>query len=223
MVCFELYEGEQLVYAIFFGTKSLEGCDKMKQAIWKVAPFGDFKFRGSPARPAYTGRERYCDFSLLEKALQEQFASKGWQKIEDVEDFVKSDATDFHSGHLKRKTLTRMEKNGKIEVERPLGRRAASPLALVFFFGEGNLSPCHPRDIHGPYELVDNVDYGNHQQALAWLAEHYAGPVNVATGYIGLEGLDALAQLAAERPQSTRLLDRRIAGGLGRPAGGDRR
>ena len=62
------------------------------------------------------------------------------------------------------------------------------------------------RDIHGPYELVDNVDYGNHQQALAWLAEHYAGPLNVATGYIGLEGLHALAQLAAERPQSTRLL-----------------
>ena len=62
------------------------------------------------------------------------------------------------------------------------------------------------RDIHGPYELVDNVDYGNHQQALAWLAEHYAGPLSVATGYIGLEGLHALAQLAAERPQCTRLL-----------------
>ena len=59
---------------------------------------------------------------------------------------------------------------------------------------------------HGPFELVDNVDYGNHQQTLAWLAENYGGPVNVATGYIGLEGLHALAQLAAERPQSTRLL-----------------
>jgi hypothetical protein len=59
---------------------------------------------------------------------------------------------------------------------------------------------------HGPFELVDNVDYGNHQQALAWLAEHYGGPVNVATGYVGLEGLDALAQIAAEREQPTRLL-----------------
>ena len=35
VVRFELYEGEQLVYAIFFGTKSLDGCDKMKQAIWR--------------------------------------------------------------------------------------------------------------------------------------------------------------------------------------------
>ena len=59
---------------------------------------------------------------------------------------------------------------------------------------------------HGSYELVDNVDYGNHQQALAWLAEHYTGPLNVATGYIGLEGLDALAKIASEREQPTRLL-----------------
>ena len=57
-----------------------------------------------------------------------------------------------------------------------------------------------------PFELVDNVDYGNHQQALAWLAEHYGGPVNVATGYVGLQGLDALAQIAMERGQPTRLL-----------------
>ena len=59
---------------------------------------------------------------------------------------------------------------------------------------------------HGSYELVDNVDYGNHQQALVWLAEHYSGPLNIATGYIGLEGLDALAKLAFEREQPTRLL-----------------
>ena len=58
----------------------------------------------------------------------------------------------------------------------------------------------------GSYELVDNVEYGNHQQALAWLAEHYAGPLNVATGYVGLEGLDTLAQVAARREQPTCLL-----------------
>ena len=64
----------------------------------------------------------------------------------------------------------------------------------------------YPLNTYGPFELVDNVDYGNHQQALAWLAEHYGGPMNVATGYVGLEGLDALAQIAAEREQPTRLL-----------------
>ena len=59
---------------------------------------------------------------------------------------------------------------------------------------------------HGSYELVDNVDYGSHQQALIWLAEHYPGRLNVATGFIGLEGLDELAKIAAEREQPTRLL-----------------
>ena len=56
------------------------------------------------------------------------------------------------------------------------------------------------------YELVDNVDYGSHQQALAWLAEHYTGPLSVATGFVGLEGLDALAKVAAGRSEGGRLL-----------------
>ena len=59
---------------------------------------------------------------------------------------------------------------------------------------------------HSPYELVDNVDYGSHQQALEWLAEHYAGPLNVATGYVGLEGLDALARVTLDRNGGGRLL-----------------
>ena len=59
---------------------------------------------------------------------------------------------------------------------------------------------------HGPYELVDNVAYGSHEQALAWLARHYTGPLSVATGYVGLEGLDALARIAADRSEDGRLL-----------------
>ena len=59
---------------------------------------------------------------------------------------------------------------------------------------------------NGPYELVDNVDYGNHHQALKWLTAHYPGPLSVATGYIGLEGLDALARLVHGQERPTRLL-----------------
>ena len=29
----------------FFATKSDQGCDKMKQAMWKVAPLGGYSFR----------------------------------------------------------------------------------------------------------------------------------------------------------------------------------
>ena len=56
------------------------------------------------------------------------------------------------------------------------------------------------------YELVDNVAYGSHEQALEWLTGNYAGPLNVATGYVGLEGLDVLARVAAGRDWGGRLL-----------------
>ena len=122
-VHFELYEDKRHVYTIFFGTQHLDGCDKMKQAIWKADPFGKFRFRGGLLDQLTLGTE-LADFSLLEKDLRDQFASKGWQKIEDVEDFVKSDATDFHSGHLKRNTLRPMEVNGLIEVKPGTRNRA---------------------------------------------------------------------------------------------------
>ena len=133
-VHFDLYEGNRHVYTIFFGTQHLDGCDRMKQAIWKVDPFGEFRFRGGRLDQLTLGTE-LVDFSLLEKDLRVQFASKGWQKIEDVEDFVKSDATDFHSGHLKRNTLRPMEADGKIEVKPGTRNRARTyPKGTVLRF-----------------------------------------------------------------------------------------
>ena len=44
-----------------------------------------------------------------------------------------SDATDFYSGHLKRRTLTPMERDGKIEVERPPSRRGFTPGTRILF------------------------------------------------------------------------------------------
>jgi len=40
VVHFELYAANRLIYAVFFATQSTKGCDRMKQAIWKIAPFG---------------------------------------------------------------------------------------------------------------------------------------------------------------------------------------
>ena len=76
----------------------------------------------------------------------------------------------------------------------------------------------NPATIHGPFELVDNVDYGNHERALAWLAEHYDGPLNVATGYVGLEGLDTLARTGQAREHPARLLIGAMPENLAGPA-----
>ncbi len=136
VVSFELYEGKRHVYTIFFGTNDLTGCDKMKQAIWKIAPFGDYKFK-SGILNQYTLGESGVDFSLFENSLLERFAGQGWQKIESVEDFVKSDATHFHSGHLKRKTLRPMESAGKVEVKEGTRKQAGGyPQGTLLRFGK---------------------------------------------------------------------------------------
>ena len=125
VVHFELYEGNRHIYTIFFGTDGLTGCDKMKQAIWKIAPFGDCKFMGDLSNQLVLGPS-VVDFSALEDTLFRSFAGKGWQRIERLTDFVKSDATPFHSSHLKAKTLKPMEAAGKIEVLEGTRRRAGT-------------------------------------------------------------------------------------------------
>lgn len=126
VVRFELYDGRRLVYAIFFGTTNPEGCDKMKKAVWKVAPMGDYKFQGSRQGQLMLGDDEFVDYGQLEEALQRRFANTGWVRIEDVTNFVKSDATDFHSGQLKTKTLKPMEADGKLKVQ-VLGSKRRRP------------------------------------------------------------------------------------------------
>ncbi len=116
VVHFELYEGNRLVYTIFFGTHSSKGCDVMKQAIWKVAPFGDFAFRGAKAGQLSFDLKN-ADFEPLKRALQDKFRSRGWINIEQVHDFVESDQTDFHTGQYKTGVLVPLEKAGQIEVD----------------------------------------------------------------------------------------------------------
>lgn len=116
VVPFELYEGERHIYTIFFGINDLTGCDKMKQAIWKIAPFGDYKFKSGIINQ-FTLGESVVDFIPLENSLLERFSGQGWQKIADVEAFVKSDATPFHSSQLRGNALRPMENSGQIKVK----------------------------------------------------------------------------------------------------------
>ena len=115
MVRFELYEGRRLVYAIFFATHSTKGSDRMKEAIWKAIPFGDFGFRGS--RSSQLGLDlQATDFRPLQDALRAEFGDGGWVDIEAVENFVASDSTDFYTGQLRKHALIPMEDAGNLEV-----------------------------------------------------------------------------------------------------------
>jgi three-Cys-motif partner protein len=113
---FELYEGSQLVYAIFFATRYWLGADRMKQAIWKVVPFGGFAFHGTHSPQLTLGVEA-VDYTPLRKALQDRFRGRGFVAIERVAEFVGSDRTDFHTGQLKKPVLVPMETEKLIEID----------------------------------------------------------------------------------------------------------
>ena len=122
IVHFELYEGNRLIYAIFFGTQHPLGADRMKQAIWKVAPFGDFAFRGTHSNQLTLGVAA-PDFRPLRAALRGEFNKQGWVTIKEVLEFVASDRTDFHTGQLRKGALIPMEESAEIEVKESTRKR----------------------------------------------------------------------------------------------------
>jgi three-Cys-motif partner protein len=122
VVKFELYEGNRLVYAIFFATHHELGSDRMKKAIWGVAPWGDFKFRPSLGGQLTLGLEE-PDLTILMDQITYEFHATGWTAIEEIERFVQSDKTPFHSGHLKRGALVPMETDGRIQVDESSRKR----------------------------------------------------------------------------------------------------
>ena len=113
---FDLYKGNQLVYATFFATRHWLGADRMKQAIWKVVPFGGFAFHGTRSKQLALGLKT-VDYAPLRKALQDRFRGTGFVTIERLAEFVGSDQTDFHTGQLKTPVLVPMETERLIEVD----------------------------------------------------------------------------------------------------------
>lgn len=118
---FDLYEGNRLVYAVFFATQHWLGSDRMKEAIWKVTP-GDFEFHGTRSTQLTLGLETIV-YRPLQTSLHARFRGKGWITIEAVKEFVGSDQTDFHTGQLKAHVLVPMEDQGLIEVDSTTRKR----------------------------------------------------------------------------------------------------
>ena len=125
VIHFELWAGNKHVYTIFFTSGNTKGCDVMKQAIWKAQPNGTFQLRGSFSQPDLSFFLT-TDMEPLAKQLKEEFGDS-MTPIEDIEEFVKSDKTQYHSGHLRQKTLRPLENQGRIEVSRPKGTLGFPP------------------------------------------------------------------------------------------------
>ena len=114
VVHFHLFKGNRLKYSIFFGTGHTKGSDRMKKAIWMADSSGDYSFRGGEQDQIDLLQP---DFTPLQDALKERFNGAGWVSIEDIEEFVRSDATIYHQGQVRSRALIPMEKDGRLEVD----------------------------------------------------------------------------------------------------------
>ena len=115
VIFFEIWKGRRHKHTLYFATGHLKGCDLMKQAIWSADPSGNFAIRG------YATNQQILltpDMELLTKQLKDYFGDSD-TPIEEIEKFVMSDETIFHSGQLRNKTLRPLEKKGCITVTRP--------------------------------------------------------------------------------------------------------
>jgi len=131
---FELYQGRRHVYSIFFGTQHHVGSDRMKKAIWKVMPFGDFTFRASRSNQL-TMIMPNPNFRILRRTLINRYRGKGWVSIEEITEFVASDETVFHTSQLKRPILIPMEEAGEIQInERTRKRKRTFPDGTLIKF-----------------------------------------------------------------------------------------
>ena len=144
---FELYDGNRHVYTLFFATQNSQGCDKMKQAMWKVAPFGDFRFTGGMDRQFMLGPD-IVDYAPLKADLLSAFGIDNFVQIESVERFIRSDGTLFHSGHYK-KVLADLERAGRVQVkEGTRKRRGSFPSDTTLKFIEPIPTPRNPSKYH---------------------------------------------------------------------------
>jgi three-Cys-motif partner protein len=116
VVRFDLCQGRRVIYTVFFGTQHHTGCDRMKRAIWKVAPFGDYAFRAYRLGQL-TLELKAADFEPLREALKDEFCGREWVTIEEVHDFVASDRTHYHTGQVRRGALIPMEESHELEVQ----------------------------------------------------------------------------------------------------------
>jgi three-Cys-motif partner protein len=98
-------------YDLFYCTRELLGLDRMKRAMWKVAPSGDFSFRDRFAGMDIIFGDT-VDTGPLRADLLRHFAGQA-VTIEAITDYVIA-STPFAGNHVKRLTLAEMQKQGQI-------------------------------------------------------------------------------------------------------------
>lgn len=115
---------------LFFCTRNDQAFDKMKQAMWALAPGGDYRFDDRLAgQPVLFENE--ANTGPLKDELQQHFGGRT-VPVEDVIRYVVA-STPFHSAQVKRKTLKPMQDEGRITSPNQSRRGAFKAGTLITF------------------------------------------------------------------------------------------
>lgn len=114
---FDLFDKGRYVYTIFFATNHIRGCERMKDAIWKVMPDGGFQYRDRD--------DSQLMLDVLEPRLdlmQEQILQFLHERGEPVlgshlEHWAQGDGTPFRKSNHLRAALKALKAKGAIVVE----------------------------------------------------------------------------------------------------------
>lgn len=134
---FEMFNRHnQTDYFLFFGTKSIDGLRKMKEAMWKVDDSGTFSFSDATDPNQSTLFDGGPDVGDLQRRILAEFRGRR-ATVEDIEQFVVVQ-TPYRETHFKRQVLVPMEKASPPELEvlsAPPGRKkGAFPAGTVLRF-----------------------------------------------------------------------------------------
>ncbi len=123
-------------YTLYFGTGSVRGLEKMKQAMWRVDPAAGSGFAYSANPDQLTMFDPAPDLAQLEAALRDQFGL-GPFTIEMAERFTTVDTPFAAEVHLKSRTLAVAERAGRLEGRHPMNpkrRRCTYPPGTAIHF-----------------------------------------------------------------------------------------
>lgn len=104
-------------YYLFYGTNSLLGLQKMKEAMWKVDESGEFSFSDATDPNQMVLFEKQPNFGFLRRQIIDAFGGKETARGA-VEKFVLAE-TAFRETHYRKQVLKPLEDEGLLEVINP--------------------------------------------------------------------------------------------------------
>lgn len=138
---FDLCAGQDHVYSIFFATRHLQGSDKMKEAIWKAMPHGDYRFVGDHGEQLTLIDIVRSPVAELRDTLISRFGNRTWVSVAELLNYISSDRTPFFAGQVK-EVLRTMEDNHRLEVQaKTRGRQKSYPPECKIRFSNTSLFP----------------------------------------------------------------------------------